>query len=60
MRRQQEQLMIDPSSIIELFQPSRDTSYPPPPSPPSDPEDPADPHSPDEAAIFSAFAAVLS
>src|SRR6266478_6103564 len=31
-----------------------------PSRPPPDPEDPADPHSPDEAAIFSAFAAVLS
>jgi len=52
-----------PSMLAPLPQtvpPSRGTSGPPPPSPPPDPEDPADPHSPDEAAIFSAFAAILS
>ena len=52
-----------PSMLAALPQtvpPSRGTSGPPPPSPPPDREDPANLHSPDEAAIFSAFAAVLS
>jgi hypothetical protein len=55
-------LQLGPPSVLatlpQTVPPSRRTSGPPPPSPPPDPEDPA--HSPDEAAIFSAFAAVLS
>ena len=57
-------LKPEPSSVLAVLPqtvtPSRGTSGPPPPSPPPDTEDPADPHSPDEAAIFSAFAAILS
>jgi hypothetical protein len=52
-----------PSTLAALPQtvpPSRGTPEPPPPSPRPNPEDPADPHLPDEAAIFSALAAVLS
>jgi hypothetical protein len=57
-------LQPEPPSVLatlpQTAPPPRGTSGPPPPSPPPDPEDPADAHSPDEAAIFSAFAAVLS
>jgi hypothetical protein len=57
-------LQPEPPSVLatlpQTAPPSRGTSGPPPPRPPPDPEDPADPHSHDEAAIFSAFTAVLS
>jgi hypothetical protein len=55
-------LQPEPPSVLAVLPQNvpRGTSEPLPPTPLPDPEDPADPHSPDEAAIFSAFAAILS
>jgi hypothetical protein len=57
-------LQPEPPSVLatlpQTVPPSRGTSGPPPSSSPPDPEDSAEPHSLDEAAIFSAFPAVLS